>query len=36
MSISIYYLRRFGLSYTLAESLSKDEVELLDLFLKKK
>lgn len=35
MSISIYYLRRFGLSYTLAESLSKDEVELLDLFLKK-
>lgn len=35
MSISIYYLRRFGLSYTLAGSLSKDEVELLDLFLGK-
>lgn len=35
MSISIYYLRRFGLSHTLANSLSMDEVELLDLFLKK-
>lgn len=35
MSISIYYLRRFGLSHTLAKSLSMDGVELLDLFLKK-
>ena len=35
MSISIYYLRKFGLSSSLATSLATDEVQLLDLFLEK-
>ena len=35
MSITIYYLRRYGLSYSLAKTLAMDKVELLDLFLEK-
>ena len=35
MSITIYYLRRYGLSYSLAKTLAADKVELLDLFLVK-
>ena len=33
MGISIYFLRKFGISYRLAKSLDEDGVELLDLFL---
>ena len=33
MSITIYYLRRFGLSFLLANTLANDEIEFLDLFL---
>lgn len=35
MSISIYYLRRFGMRFSLASSLASDDIELLDLFLEK-
>lgn len=35
MSISIYYLRRFGLTFSLVNALAIDEIELLDLFLEK-
>lgn len=33
MSITIYYLRRFDLSFLLANTLANDEIEFLDLFL---
>jgi hypothetical protein len=33
MSVSIYFLRRFGLKSKLATTLSEDDLELLDLFL---
>lgn len=33
MGISIYFLRKFGLSYRAAKSLDEDGIELLDLFL---
>lgn len=33
MSITVYYLRRFGLSFLLANTLANDEIEFLDLFL---
>lgn len=33
MSVSLYYLRKFGLSLPLAISLAIDDVEFLDLFL---
>lgn len=33
MSITIYYLRRLGLSFLLANTLANDEIEFLDLFL---
>ena len=33
MSITIYYLRRFGLSFLLANTLANDQIEFLDLFL---
>lgn len=35
MSISIYYLRRFGLTFSFVNNLATDEIELLDLFLEK-
>lgn len=33
MSVSIYFLRRFGLKSKVATTLSEDDIELLDLFL---